>query len=315
MHLQNIPVERTPPDEALRRPAGRNAALGADGFILVAVLFILAALAALVGVFAIYAGNTAVSLRVSEDRLQTEALINAALELTAYRLVGLDDASRPSSGAFSFRLGRSNVAVEFRTERARIDLNLAPKALLSGLFTTLGAKQDDADFAADRIIGWRKTNDAPGQKAEADRYKTAGLKYAPRQAAFEHVAELKFVLGVPPALAERALPFVTVFNGRAEIDVNEAAPEVIAALPHMTPDRVAAILRQRNPQDMQAVRGLLGEAVANVAVGGRGAVRAAIHLTLASGRRVNADVVILVKDSGPDPYRILAWRDDFDGDF
>src|SRR4051794_26626316 len=117
----------------------------ADGFIIVAVLWILAALAALASVFAVYVANTAMAARVYDSRLQTEVLIAAGLELTAYRLIGFEDASRPTSGAFDFQMGRSHVGVGFRSEGARIDLNFAPKALLSRLCVVLGAKPDEAD--------------------------------------------------------------------------------------------------------------------------------------------------------------------------
>ena len=42
------------------------------------------------------------------------------------------------------------------------------------------------------------------------------------------------VFGLPSFLVERALPFVTVFSGRAETNVLVAAPEVVAAAPGMT---------------------------------------------------------------------------------
>lgn len=293
----------------------REGASDSDGFILVAVLFVLAALAALVGAFAVYASATAVSARVGEGRLQSDALITSALELTASRLIGLDDSHRPSSGAFRFQLGRAKVEVEFRTEGARVDLNFASKPLLAGLFVTLGAKQEDADFAADRIVGWRKKNDVPNRNPEADLYKDAGLKYTPRQAPFQNVAELNFLAGLSPELVERALPFVTVFNGRAEIDANEAEPEVIAALPHMTPDLAAAIVKQRDPRNPSAVVSLLGAAASSVAIGGRSAIRGVVHVILSSGIKVNAEAVIVVQESAAQPYRILAWRDDYGGAF
>ncbi|MGH6852581.1 MAG: general secretion pathway protein GspK, partial [Methylocella sp.] len=234
--------------------------------------------------------------------------------LTAYRLIGLDDASRPSSGAFDFQLGRSHVGVEFRSEGARIDLNLAPKALLSGLFVVLGAKPGDADSYADHIIAWRTKAPPGSQNPEAAAYKDAGLNYGPRQAPFQNAAELRLVRGLPAALVDSALPFVTVFNGRAEIDVNEAAPEVVAALPNMNANVVDEILKQRDPQNPQKVLGLLGAAASSVAVGGRKATRAAVHITLDTGRKVNADAVILITgNNSPEPYRVLAWRDDFDG--
>jgi general secretion pathway protein K len=296
----------------MRRPE-LKAAGDTDGFILVAVLWILAALAALASVYAVYIGNTAMSARLYGQRIQSEALITAGLELTAFRLLGFDDASRPSSGAFDVQIGGSHIGVDFHSEGARIDLNLAQKSLLSGLLAGLGAKPGDADSFADRIIAWR-TKPPPGnQNPEAGAYKDAGLNYWPRQAPFQNAAELRLVLGLPPELVDAALPFVTVFNGRPEIDINEAAPEVIAALPHMNPGTAADILKRRDPQNPQAVLGLLGEARTSVAVGGRKAARAAIHITLDTGRRVNADVVILIVDNGQEPYRVLAWRDDFDG--
>jgi len=296
----------------MRRPE-RKAAPGADGFIIVAVLWILAALAALASVYAVYIANTAMSARMYDQRLQSQALATAGLELTAYRLIGFDDVSRPSSGAFEFQIGGAKISVEFHSEGARIDLNLAPKPLLSGLFVALGEKPADADTFADRIIGWR-TKPPPGNKnPEADAYRDAGLQYKPRQAPFQNAAELRLVAGMPAALVDAALPFVTIFNGRAEIDINEAAPEVIAALPNMNPDTISDILKRRDPQNPQAVLSLLGAARANVAIGGRKAVRAAMQMTLETGRKVKADVVLLIMENGKDPYRVLAWHDDFDG--
>jgi general secretion pathway protein K len=139
------------------------------------------------------------------------------------------------------------------------------------------------------------------------------LDYRPRQAPFQSAAELRLVRGLPAALVDAALPFVTVFNGKAEIDINEAAPEVIAALPRMNPSTVADILKRRDPQNPQAVLSLLGAARASVSVGGRKTARDAVHITLGTGRKVNADVVILIMETGQDPYYVLAWSDDFDG--
>lgn len=298
--------------KAIPRPEFGNGQ-GKSGFILAAVLWILAALAALASVYAVYIGNTALAARSYGYRVEVRAFVAAALELTAYRLIGFDDTSRPSSGAFTFRLGQSEAAVSFRSEGARIDLNAAPKALLSGLFAGLGAKLEDAEFYADRVVAWRTKPPSADRNPEAEAYSKAGLTYGPRQGPFQNAAELRLVQGLPEALVAAALPFVTIFNGRPEIDVNEAPPEVIAALPHMGPDTVADILRQRDPLNPQAVLGLLGEARSSVAVGGRKAVRVSVRFGLETGRKVSAEAVLLVAENGADPYRILAWRDDFDG--
>ncbi len=61
---------------------------------------------------------------------------------------------------------------------------------------------------------------------------------------FAHVSELTLVEGIPPALIERALPFVTVFNGSKGVDAQIAASQVLAALPGMTPAGLKDFLDQ-----------------------------------------------------------------------
>src|SRR5207253_10367553 len=102
------------------------------------------------------------------------------------------------------------------------------------------------------IVGWRTAQDPDQRNEEASAYRTAGLAYGPRQGPFAHVGELALVLGLPPFLVERALPFVTVFSGRAEINILAAAPEVVAAVPGMTPERLYALLSRRGAGQQNA---------------------------------------------------------------
>ena len=56
------------------------------GFIVVATLWILGALATLASIYSLYVANAAVSLSVHDDDIRAESLISAALELTAYQV-------------------------------------------------------------------------------------------------------------------------------------------------------------------------------------------------------------------------------------
>src|SRR5438034_999923 len=136
-------------------PSAPTSRTNARGFIVVAVLWILAALSALVLIYLTYVTNTAVVVAGSTDRLQTEALAGAGVELAALQLAGRPEAGRPTSGTFNARVGAGRVFVTFRSEAARIDLNAAPKRLLAGLMTGLGASPSDAALYADRILAWR----------------------------------------------------------------------------------------------------------------------------------------------------------------
>jgi general secretion pathway protein K len=289
-----------------------------DGFIVVAVLWILAALATLASVYAVYVANTASGSRVNDDRIQAQGLVAAAIELTAYRLTAVDQELRPTRGAFSFRMGGANVGVEFRSEAARIDLNDAPKELLAGLFSALGARPAEAGYFADRIIGWRTKSGQAGDPAvanETSMYRTAGISYAPRGAPFAHVAELWLVMGIPPQFIERALPYVTVFSGQANLNVLDAAPLALAALPGMTPEVLNAVLAQRGAgrQNGEYVLGLLGAARGGATLEGGKATRVRVRVELANGRAVNASIVILIVEDAEEPFRVLSWRNDADG--
>jgi len=286
-----------------------------DGFIVVAVLWMLGAFATLASIYAVYVINTATAMGVNDDRLQAEGVMTAALELTAYRLTSMDADDRPSRGDFIFRLGRAAVAVDFRSEAGRIDLNSAPKELLAGLFAGLGVKYPDAEYYADRVIAWRTAQDPDRPNDEVSAYRNAGLTYGPRQGPFAHVGELSLVLGLPPFLVERALPFVTVFSGRAEINILAAPPEVVAAVPGMTPDRLYAVLSQigRGPQNAEYLKNFVGDQSGITLEAGKTA-RVAVRMDFTTGHRVYGEAVIMLGGSeAGEPYRILSWRDDFDG--
>jgi general secretion pathway protein K len=300
--------------DLLRRAARRSCARSSHGFIIVAVLWILTALATLASIYAVYVINTATGMSVAEEKLQADGLITAALELTAHRLTSINADARPSRGNFVFRLGRADVAVEFKSEVGRIDLNMAPKELLAGLFASLGAKYQDGEYYAERIIGWRTPADPDQRNTEASAYRAAGLSYGPRQAPFEHAEELSLVMGVPSFLVERAMPFVTVFSGRAEINVLAAAPEVLAAIPGMSPDRLHALLMALGPaaQNGQPVRGL-GADLSGFTGDAGNAMRIGVRIDFDSRHQTFAEAVILLREGAGEPFRVLSWRDDFDG--
>jgi len=292
--------------------SGRHGDLSSSerGFVIVAVLWLVAALAALAVIFSAYLSSSARAIALNDSALETEALVSAGVELTAYQLRLAREDARPSQGSFRARLNGSELAVTFVSEAARVDLNAAPKELLANLLTVLGAAQDDARQFADRIVGWR-TKATPERVGNEDAlYLAAGRSYTPRQAPFAHVNELGLVLGLPPALVERALPFVTVFSGAPGVDPLSAPPEVIAALPGMTPLSLKQFLSDRAalPSDPAAIAAALGEAKALGTVRKSQAYRLLIRVHLQNGRNTASEVVISLRGE-EDPYRVLSWQD------
>ena len=285
----------------------------ARGFIVVAVLWILAALSALVLIYLSYVTNTAVVVAGATDRVQAEALQSAGLELAVYQLTSVNEATRPTSGTFNAKVGAGGVTVTFRSEAARIDLNAAPKGLLTGFITGLGAAPSDAAGFADRILAWRAPTELGDDDPENSFYRASGAAYLPRHAPFPAAEELWLVKGIPPDIIERMLPFVTVFSNLASVNIFDAAPQVVAALPGMTPEKLQDVLAQRaDPaQDRQSLLGIAGGEGATLA--GSKAYRITVDVAARNGRRRTAEAVILLLESGTEPYRVLSWRNASDG--
>lgn len=367
-----------------------SAARAEAGFVLVAVLWILAALATLASVYSSYTINTADASQVVNDRVQAEASIRAGVEMAVFRQLALPEKARPARGGFDMRVGRTSVAVRFRSETARIDLNAAPADLLAGLFTAVGVDSSRAQNFADRVVGWRTkakaSADASGAGAGANPasananpagpnaspagadaslanaggtedkaaredklYSRENMPYPPRHAPFDSALELSLLPGIPLAAVERVLPYVTVFSGRAEVDVFTADPTVLSAFPEMTAKILGGILSARasDPGDGKALLELLGPAKARATADKSKVFRASVSVEFDNGRRVHAEVVFRLKDQdknkgdkdqnakdqnardqgagdqgakdqnakdqGDGPYELLYWRDDFDG--
>ena len=284
-----------------------------DGFIVITALWLLAALAALVAVASIYLNQSAKALTVFDTALQSDMLTSAGIELAAYQLSNPAADRQPTRGRFTFSLTNTNVTVEYVSESARINLNLAPRAVIAGLFSALGADPEAANLYAERVVGWRTHGRPRGVDAEEGLYAAAKASYLPRRSAFESTDELWLVLGLPAAIVERMLPFVTVYSGMAEVNVLDAAPMVLAALPDMTPQKLAAFLGQRDslPPNAQVVIGALGGHQVGATIAGSDAYRVRIRFALPNGRSKMSEGVIRINlgENQTGAFRVLSWQD------
>jgi general secretion pathway protein K len=274
----------TLPFQGREASASRLSRRSRDGFILIAVLWILAALAGLVGMYSAYVSMTARSSAIFAEHLRTEEAIYAAVELTAFRLSAADS-TLPIRGEFALQLGDAAVSVAYAPETARIDLNQASKETLVRLFASLGAKAEDARYYADRVIGWRAVGEA-GQSAEAFAYVSAGLAYPPREGPFQSVEELWNVMALPGWLVEQALPFVTIF-GDADAGLQPESSRPAGTAPPAS-----------------------NTAAARLAAGEPTPVRLGVRVTRAGLPAQAAEVVIVTRRDGDEPYDVLSWRAD-----
>jgi general secretion pathway protein K len=278
------------------------------GFIIIAGLWMLGALATLAAIYALYVHQTTRIMVDRDERLQAQALAAAGVELAVYRLTSVPT-KRPVLGQFTFRQGSALVGVQYRSENGNIDLNFAPKDILAGLFIGLGAAPQTALDFADRIIAWRSTLSAGAADPELAIYQGAGKAYPPRHAPFQSVDEIGLVVGMPMRFLERALPYLTVYSGHAEINVLSAPAQVIAALPGMTPDRLQMLLGQRGNVAPEAMQTALGGVSNYITLQPGASDRISVEVRFTSGLRVRSNAVVFILDKDTQPYRVLAWHD------
>lgn len=294
------------------------------GFILVTVLWILAALAAFTAVYAVYVSDTASASAVRTETLRADGLVVAAVELAALRLLSVPAQDRPISGEVRFRMGEANVSARFADEAARIDLNSAAPTVLAGLFQVLGVPEQAAKTYAASIVAWRtpaRGSAASGSAASAGKTSVLGDDEAAKgQGAFAHAAELARVPGLPADVVAAALPYLTVYAGRREVNPELAGPVVRAALAKAGQgmDDIDNATFANTGESSGAAKagddkaGGDGTAIAGASglttVAGDTA-RVTVRVAFDNGRKQGAEAVILLRDFGIDPYRVLLWRD------
>jgi general secretion pathway protein K len=278
-----------------------------SGFIAVAVLWMVAMIATLLLIYVKYVVSTGNLVATVTERVQTDALIRAAVELTAYQLGQSTDSERPTRGTIDTRLGATRLHVTYRSEGARVDLNSGSKQLLAGLMQSLGEAVPEAQTYADRIMAWRTPTKTGSDDPENAYYLGLGIPYAPRHAPFPTVDELWLVQGIPPGLIERMMPFVTVFSNLSSVNVADAAPEVLTALPGMTPEKMQTILNVR--EDAATDSKTLNQQFGGDAKPPK-AYRLNVGIRLEHGQQAQSEIVILLLQDSDDPYRVLLWRDE-----
>ena len=194
------------------------------------------------------------------EATRADELGRGAGDALAY-FIATHDAAARRGGRLALNLPGATVDVEYRSESARIDANLAPLGLVTALLVAAGAEPAEAAEAADRARLFReraarKTSGvltastaaatpgaeqglptggppsfagfpaAPGSPAAAP----PGAAAAPKPLAIRDTSEVVRAWGLSEALARRVLPSLTVSNGTAQVDPILAGKLVLTAL-------------------------------------------------------------------------------------
>jgi len=165
------------------------------------------------------------------ERLRAESLLDAALELTAQRMV-VEKASQAQYRIQRLPMGPTQVWVESTPSGGLVDVNVASEPLLLALFQRVGAlSPGEAAILASRVRDFIDPDDNPGGVggAEAAQYRAAGWPSLPRNGAVDDLSELRSVLGMTSELYDIIAPHLGI-NGQQRIEIDSAPPALIDVL-------------------------------------------------------------------------------------
>ncbi|EWS77063.1 general secretion pathway protein K [Xylella taiwanensis] len=217
----------------------------ARGAALIVVLWLVALLTAMIGVFALSARIEHLQGSVLVSGAQAQEVARAGLEYAVSRLQGSNPTQVPwilDGRSYDWRYADATLQMRMSDESGKVDLNVADLQLLTALIRALGVDVERAARLAGAIIDWRDTDHlvSPGGAEDPD-YAAAGLPYGAKDSPFESIGELRLVLGMDTDLYRRMLPNVTIYSGNLKPDVRCAPAPVLTALGQ----DVGAVLAQR----------------------------------------------------------------------
>jgi general secretion pathway protein K len=272
------------------------------GTVLLTVLWTIALMSALAMAAAVSFRGFAGIAAVGRDRVQSDALLTAGLEMAAGAVSSLGDTPL-TEREITVDLSTGSVRARFSDEGGRIDVGRAPAAVLASLLRFVGAPEQEAQGVAQRIVEWRGRNIAgPANAGPRD-----SPTKTPEQP-FADVREVAQVPGMAPAWLAAMAPLTTVF-GSETVNPLTASARVIAALPGVSREQVEAFLAARRsfPADAERLAAMFGARQSYLAAKPQRVVAVELTAALPDGYAAAAHAVIVLLPQDSQPYRVLVW--------
>jgi general secretion pathway protein K len=200
--------------------------------------------------------------------------------------------------------GAVSVAIAIADEAGKIDINVAPPALIEGLFEAVGRTREDALLIACRVIEHRSGTSPCAPMLADDRMPARG-------ALFTAPEELAALPGIGDRLYAAIADDVTVATGASAIDPEVAPRTVLLALPGATPALVDAYLAARQSwremaPEMSGFGTLPGFPYLMVSPARDFTISATA--TAPDGARYRAALQVRLTGQAGQPYIVIAWR-------
>ncbi len=263
------------------------------GAILVGVLWIAILLAGLAVTLRVHMSSVAASVRMTEEKSATRAIVDAGLALAAAQVRAAFTSSDQPPDSFSrqsVELQAGTVSVALTNEALRVDINKAPRELVQGALQAAGATPAQAAALTDRFIDLRTglSPDSPGPLQSID--------------------EAAAVDGMPAAVAIALARSATVSSGLTGIRLDTASDDLLRAIPGLPRATVEAILGWRAGRVSREIvdQEIASSPLHTTAISPVWRVK--IEVELPSGHTEAQHALLFIGEGDDAPYRVLDWR-------
>ena len=274
------------------------------GSILVVVLMLTGLIAALASAAAETQRASYAAGLAYADGLRAEAAMRSAIERTVAH--GGSRTQQLRGGIV--QLEQATVTLAIRDEASRIDLNMAPRELLAGLFRALGSDENASDGLAGRLVAWRQRASRDSEEEAPKRVVGEGVLFPTNP--FLHPAQIAQVPGIDRAVAAAVVPYLTVASSRPTINPMLAELPVLLAVPGMTDDLARSFMAERNGSPAgfdKLVREIKkGTEYLSLTSGAASRFQGRVRIGNRTERVFEVVVAVIAEDNVP--YRILAWE-------
>jgi len=295
------------------------------GFALILVLWVLSLLTIMAASFALSMRREAAIVTGSRTNAQAMAVAESGLTIAELMLLNPDQRQRWHTDGSIYQIDSAESAVRIRllAESGKIDINSADPIRLQGLMAYAPVDAERQTKLVNSIVDWRDADDLVRiAGAEKKDYKAAGLSYRPRNQPFQSIEELQLVLGMDEQVFKWLEGLVTVYSGQPEVDLTQAAREVLQVLPEIDGGLIDSYIAARRENTINGLpapavplaANSTGQSIA-VTAGNSGreqktAITVVAEARLADGTTAVIKALIKKSENPAEqlPFQILKWQ-------
>ncbi len=228
------------------------------GLAMVIVIWVLSLLTIMAGSFALTMRRETTVISAVKDNAVVQAIAETGISIAQQMLFLADESMRWHADGSIYLINYQDAKIRVRliSEQGKIDINKADEILLTAMMKSTTVDMSKQQEIVSAILDWRDKDELIHiNGAEKQQYEDAGLSYFPTNNDFQLIDELQMVLGMNAEIYQQLKPLVTVYSKQAQVDLNVASKEVIAAIGDLDQETLEEYIQQRTESHIAKIAG------------------------------------------------------------